>query len=358
MSNTYLKKYNYQTIDELKKAIQEYNKNNPDDMITNSRRYKTWARENKAPSSPKDSYGIDGLLFKDLLETKKSLTETVDFFIKNDITSPYKLRVSDRSKWPVNVYMTPNALLKAGFSWSMVTGIKKEKIDWMLMSDAIEYYKALRDKYNLSNISRQYREYSSEAPINLPKDPVSVYGRDGFSWSLVTNNTNGVIQARASRLEIARLINTQADMIDTLDDTLVAIILSKLYDNPKLTDFVKSKVKSMISKVIEENKKGERKEALIEVSKIIEEASNFDEMSVESIPDVIQNDDLTYDVSEVEVEDVNSEETVMTVNYEEKLKSIVRVTNENILNEDLNVDVRELMIKNAIKSLWYLECSK
>lgn len=361
MKNPYLKNYNYQTVEELKDAIQEYNKNNPDDMITNSKKYRVWARENKAPSEPSNSYGLPGLLFKDLLETKKSLSDTIEFFIKNDITSPYKLRMVDRSKWPLTIYMTPSALLKIGFSWSMVTGVEKVKTDWATVSEAIDYFKSLREKYNLSNISRQYREYSDERPVNIPKDPVSVY-KGLFSWGLVTGNTNGVVESKANRLEIARLINSQADIIDTLDDTLVAIMLSKLYDKVPLTDFVKSKIKSMVSKVIKENKQGERKEALAELSKVIEEASNFDNMSAESEDlDVNTSEDLAYAVEEKEVEETEEdilEETVMTVCYEQRLKNVVKVTNENILNEDLDVDVKELMIKNAIKSLWYLECSK
>ena len=258
--------------------------------------------------------------------------------------------------------MTSNALELVGFDWSLVTGNKKEKVDWVPMTESISYYKTLMSMYNLTNISRQMVDY--EIPSNIPRDPVSVYKSQGFSWSLVTGKSNGIVEAKANRIEIARLIVSQAEIIDTLDDTLVAILLSKLYDKVKLTDLVKCEIKKMVNKALSDNKQGDRKEALLEVALKIEEASNFDDM-VDNSSDMVQavdpeseNDSVNPDNVVVDDLENESSETIMTVDYEKRLKNIVRVTNENILNEDLDVDVKELMLKNATKALWYLECSK
>lgn len=354
--------YKFKNLDELIEGIQFYNENNPQDIIDTTRKYKVWSTKNGAPSDPKRSYRLDSIDWKYIFETKKSLKKTIDFFKEKDITSDYRLRTSDRSDWPKYVYMTSNALELVGFDWSLVTGSKKEKVDWAPMTESISYYKTLMSMYNLTNISRQMVDY--EIPSNIPRDPVSVYKSQGFSWSLVTGKSNGVVEAKINRIEIARLIVSHVDIIDTLDDTFVAIALSKLYDNVKLSDLVKCEIKKMVNKVISDKKQGDRKEALLEVASKIEEASNFDDM-IDDVDMVQVVDSESDNIDSVNPDNVvddlenESNETIMTVDYEKRLKNIVRVTNENILNnDDLDVDVKELMLKNATKALWYLECSK
>ena len=357
--------YKFKNLDELKKGIADYNKNNPEDIIDNDKKYRAWGVKNGAPSNPKNSYKLDSFDLKDLLGTKlMNCEEFIKFCNKNNIKSnadfcsrkEYKLN-DNPFAWPKSV---PRSKFPDGFEWRMLENFNGRIFgEWVEV--AIDFYRNELISQKASN----FRQLNNESwPPNIPKDPTSVY--PNFTWSLVTGKSNGIVEAKANRIEIARLIVSQAEIIDTLDDTLVAILLSKLYDKVKLTDLVKCEIKKMVNKALSDNKQGDREEALLEVALKIEEASNFDDM-VDDSSDMVQavdpeseNNIDSVNPDNVVVDDLENEssETIMTVDYEKRLKNIVRVTNENILNEDLDVDVKELMLKNATKALWYLECSK
>jgi hypothetical protein len=359
--------YKFKNLNELKRGIADYNKNNPDDIIDNDKKYRTWSTKNGAPTSPKSSYKLIDFDLKDLLGTKlMNCEEFIKFCNENNIKSnadfcsrkEYKLN-DNPFAWQKSV---PRSKFPDGFEWSMLENFSgKVEGQQVEVEVAIEFYRKELANQKVSNYGQLNRE---NWHYTIPKHPMSVY--PNFTWSLVTGKSNGIIEAKANRIEIARLIVSQAEIIDILDDTLVAILLSKLYDKVKLTDLVKCEIKKIVNKAISDNKQGDRKEALLEAALKIEEASNFDEMVDNSTdmvneaePDSDNIESIDRDPEDV-VDDLenDSSETIMTVDYENRLKNIVKVVNKNILNEDLDVDVKELMLKNATKALWYLECSK
>jgi hypothetical protein len=139
------------------------------------------------------------------------------------------------------------------------------------------------------------------------------------------------------------------NIIDQLDDMMIAILLSKISEKDKISKLVSKKVSKLINKVISENKQGDRKEALEQLSQdIIDNKVDIDD----------NTSDMVDDESECESEALDNTDDSNDIDYKDKLKKRIDTMEKAILNDDVDVDYKKLLENNAIKLRWYLEVSK
>ncbi len=339
--------YKFNDYESLKAAIQEYNRNNPHDIIDNTSKYRRWCKSNDAPIVPKDTYKMDTFSFPDLLDTNlMGLEEFISFCNEQKITSAKDFKSRDRKSNPgVWRKKVPTVKFPDGFEWYMLEHFdgkivgKKLKNGWAPIEETKEWFRNRFISQGLHLLDRvaNYREIKVDGrPINIPGTPHNVY--DDWSWEDITGNRSTVADSKISREEIAGLVMSYIDIIDQLDDMMIAILLSKISEKDNISKLVVKKVNKLITDIVTDNKPGERKEALEKLSQ-----------------DIIDNNIDINDLEESDMVEVSSESDLIDIDdsndfsYEDKLKKKIEVMEKAILNDDVDVDYRKLLQNNALK---------
>lgn len=307
----------------------------------------------KFPSNiPKDPYSA----YRDKAFQWSMVTNNISFVDKDEAISFYKFEIErqgetaisklDKSNWPINIPRDPRTFYK-DFQWSTVTG-KTINRDWVDIEGAILFYKSEVKRQGTNQISSLDK---SSWPINIPKSPAKTYVN--FKWSDVTGNVKD--DSKATRKEIARLILSYGDMIDNFDDTLIVMLLSQITDKVNITKFVATKVKKLVMNIVENNEQGKRKEELEKLANEISETETY--------ANVFNSEDVEDDSS-------NQSEDIIVVDEEkddfsdpidssiESVKRRAKALSDAAMNDDFSADFKNLMRKNALKHLWYLEFMK
>lgn len=281
--------------------------------------------------------------------------EDAIIFYKNELTKNNKslsynnFIKLDKSNWPSNIPKKPQKVYKV--KWSDITNnisSKDMSNSFVSKEEAIDFYRSEIKRQGISSIGNLNK---STWFSNIPKNPKRVYN---MKWSEVTGNT--YLTSNQTKQEIARLVLSYGPVFDTLDDTLMLIILSKLSDK-KISSIIKKCVRKIVQKVIKKETPEERQEVLNEeVNKILndEETDYSDDAE-----DVVDND-VQEDNEVVEDLSINIVETQQnkTTDVEKNLKRKINAIERALLSEDIDVDVKDLMRKNALKYMWYLEFYK
>jgi len=307
----------------------------------------TWP--DNIPKDPFSVYRKDGFQMSMINEKNwVSIQDAIEFY-KNEIKLQNIINISklDKSNWPDNIPKNPQSVYsKSEFIWGLVTGnIRPEYVD---IEDAIVFY---RSEIERQNVNQHGLLDKSTWPDNIPKWPVEHYG---ILWSDITGNKKD-----SSREEIARLVMSYIDIIDNLDDMMIAILLSKISDKEKISKLVSKKVTKLIKKIVEENKQGDRKEALVKLSQDIID-NKVDDLDIDGDLDIDEDGDLDIDEDgdlDIDV-DNTSDEKKDDISYEDKLKKRINIMEKAILNDDVDIDYKKLLQDNALKLMWYLEVSK
>lgn len=302
------------------------------------------------PKDPPSAYKSEG--FQWSMVTSKSWPSIKDaiLFYKSEVERQGVSSYSkiDKSTWNDFPKCPQSVYANKGFKWSDVTGITIDR-QWVTVETAIEFYKSETERQSTLSISNLEK---SDWPINIPKSPSDEYEK--FKWSDVTGNIKGHESSKATRIEIARLIVSYDNMIDNFDDTLIAMLLSQLVEKAKISKLVAGKVKRLILSVVNNNEEGQRKEKLEALAKEISETENHSEMF--NISEESTTNDVDDDVDDVD-DDLNCDGEIgdPIELSKERIKARSKAMAQAALNDDFTADFRELMKKNALKYMWYLE---
>jgi hypothetical protein len=277
------------------------------------------------------------------------MLKMIEFYISETIRQKTKdFQKLDKSTWSREIAKAPFKVWdgkdgRPKFLSSMVSG-KKRDIDYLTLEQHIDFYKS---EIKTQNKSFQSLD-SSNWPDNISKCPHHVFD----DWSLTKL---GLSFVEYNREEIARLVISYIDIIDNLDDMMIAILLSKISDKEKISNLVSKKVTKLIKKIVEENEQGNRKEALEKLSQdIIDNSVDIDDVS----DDLDITDDVSDDLDIIDVDDTPDEVKKDEISYQDKLKRRINIMEKAILNDDVDVDYKKLLQDNALKLMWYLEVSK
>ncbi len=302
---------------------------------------------------PKDPYSVyreEGFQWSMVANRNTASIESAIEFYKSEVERQCIKSYSkiDKSTW-IDYPKHPQSVYK-GFKWSDVTGFTMDR-EWVPVEVAIEFYKSEVQRQGVSSLNNLDKSTWS---IDIPKSPTDEY--EGFQWSMVTGNIKSTEASKAIRSEIARLIISYGDMIDNFDDTLIAMLLSQLVEKSKISKLVAGKVKKLIMNVVDNNEQGSRKEKLELLAKDISEAETHSEMF--DISDGV--DDDIDDVDDLEETDSLVDNSIKSIEdpielSKEKIKAKSKAMAQAALNDDFTADFKELMRKNALKYMWYLE---